>query len=271
MEAPPSGWVVVERFDPGFEDSFDKDEVSVGIKPIIGDFSVFAVKKGTIVEVDGDTVTTVVELDSDTREYFVYEGLTDIRVREGQEVKTGDRLGTMADRGGVLRVSWYEAFNYVGELERQRSRAYNPALFMEGFAGYEEPGSPASYAGGGARPIEDCETIVDFAYSRLGCPYVWGATGPNEFDCSGLTQWCYAQAGISIPRNSEAQHDAAVAAGNCFPIDESQMQPGDILWKPGHVGIYIGNNQYIHAPQPGDVVKISTGIDYFEMYLRFGG
>lgn len=94
--------------------------------------------------------------------------------------------------------------------------------------------------------------IVDAAYSRLGCPYVWGGNGPNSFDCSGLVKWCYAQVGISIPRTSGDQ-------GNCgTKISVSQAQPGDILWKSGHVGIYIGNGQYIHAPHSGEVVKISS-------------
>lgn len=96
------------------------------------------------------------------------------------------------------------------------------------------------------------DKIVDAAYSRLGCPYVWGGNGPNSFDCSGLVRWCYAQVGISIPRTSGDQ-------GNCgTKISVSQAQPGDILWKSGHVGIYIGNGQYIHAPHSGEVVKISS-------------
>ena len=140
---------------------------------------------------------------------------------------------------------------------------------MEGFAGYEEPEEPIEYSGGSLRNLADCETIVDYAYSRLGCPYVWGATGPYVFDCSGLTQWCYAQAGIQIPRTSEEQYVTALLSGNVLPLDESLLQPGDILWKSGHVGIYIGNNQYIHAPHTGDVVKVSSGISFFTYAIRF--
>ena len=95
-------------------------------------------------------------------------------------------------------------------------------------------------------------TVVAAAYSKLGCPYVWGASGPNSFDCSGLVMWCYAQAGVSLDHYSGSQGQS----GAIVPL--SQAQPGDILWKSGHVGIYIGNGQYIHAPRTGDVVKISS-------------
>lgn len=111
-------------------------------------------------------------------------------------------------------------------------------------------------AGGGA--------VVEAAYSQLGVPYVWGGTSPGHaLDCSGLTQYCYAQAGISIPRNSEAQANA----GTKVPLSEART--GDILWRPGHVAIYIGSDQYIHEPRTGDVCRIGTGISYFTCAVRF--
>lgn len=264
----PVEWVVTERFDPGY-DSFDKDKVSVGVKPLSGGSAVYAVKGGTVIAAGEGSVTVSVVLDGDVDERVVYENLSSIQVSVGDEVKSGTRLGTLANRGGSLKISWYEAFTYVGDWERQRGWAYCPTLFMAGFAGYEEPDEPVEYSGGLLRNLADCETIVDYAYSRLGCAYVWGTAGPYVFDCSGLTQWCYAQTGITIPRTSEEQYYAAFKAGNVLPLDESVLQPGDILWKKGHVGIYIGNNQYIHAPQTGDVVKVSNGISYFSAALRF--
>lgn len=94
------------------------------------------------------------------------------------------------------------------------------------------------------------QAIVNAAYSQLGVPYVYGGTTPGVgLDCSGLVQYCHAVAGISLPRTSAAQGGSGVAV--------SDPQPGDIVCYSGHVGIYIGNGQMIHAPQTGDVVKIA--------------
>jgi cell wall-associated NlpC family hydrolase len=100
-------------------------------------------------------------------------------------------------------------------------------------------------------------SIVEAAMSRLGCPYIWAATGPNEFDCSGLTSWCYRQVGKYIPRGGNAQYSSAPMRHSV-----SDAQPGDILWKYNHVGLYIGGGQFIHAPRPGDVVRIANVSGY---------
>ena len=95
------------------------------------------------------------------------------------------------------------------------------------------------------------EIIVSAAYSQIGVPYVWGGSTPYVgLDCSGLVQWCYRQAGISIPRTSgEIRARGTVV---------SDPQPGDICWKPGHVAIYIGNGQMIEAPKPGLSVRVAS-------------
>lgn len=106
--------------------------------------------------------------------------------------------------------------------------------------------------------------IVAAAYSQLGVPYVWGGSTPGVgLDCSGLTQYCYSIVGISIPRYSEDQ----MSGGRTLPLSEART--GDILWKPGHVAIYVGGDQYIHEPQSGEVCKISTGISYFACAVRY--
>lgn len=111
--------------------------------------------------------------------------------------------------------------------------------------------------------VANGDAIVQAAYSQLGVPYVWGGSTPGVgLDCSGLTQYCYAQAGISIPHYTEDQKSALTT------VLLSEARPGDILYKVGHVAIYIGGDRYIHEPQTGDVCKISTGINYFTCALR---
>jgi peptidoglycan DL-endopeptidase CwlO len=93
------------------------------------------------------------------------------------------------------------------------------------------------------------------AETRIGLPYVWGATGPSSFDCSGLTSWAYAQAGISIPRTSQEQVDA----GQQVPV--SELRPGDLVIffsDAHHVGLYAGNGMVLHAPHPGADVRFES-------------
>jgi len=95
--------------------------------------------------------------------------------------------------------------------------------------------------------------LLSIAYSKLGAPYVWGATGPDVFDCSGFTQYVFRQVGISLSRTTYTQVKDGVA------VSYSDLRVGDLVFSnPGHVSIYIGNGQIIHSPQTGDVVKISN-------------
>ena len=100
--------------------------------------------------------------------------------------------------------------------------------------------------------------LVDLAKSKLGCKYVWGATGPNTFDCSGLMLWCHKQVGISIPRTSLAQSKSGKA------VSKSDLQVGDLVFfkttsaPVGHVGMYVGNGQFIHAPNKSKPVKYDS-------------
>lgn len=99
---------------------------------------------------------------------------------------------------------------------------------------------------------------VELARSKLGSPYVWGAAGPDTFDCSGLMLWIYAQLGLSIPRTAQMQHDWAA------PIETTHLQPGDLLFYENtyqsheritHVGMYAGGGTVIMATASGDFVK----------------
>lgn len=90
------------------------------------------------------------------------------------------------------------------------------------------------------------------AATQLGKPYVWGATGPGSYDCSGLTSWAFRQIGVTLPRSSSQQ--ASVGT----PVSWNNLQPGDLVFyyhPVSHVGIYAGNGIFLDAPQSGDVVK----------------
>jgi cell wall-associated NlpC family hydrolase len=96
--------------------------------------------------------------------------------------------------------------------------------------------------------------VVAVALSQLNTPYVWGGAAPGGFDCSGLVMWAYAQVGVALPHSSYAQYGYGV------PVSRDQLAPGDLVFFDGlgHVGIYIGGDQFVHAPHTGDVVKISS-------------
>jgi cell wall-associated NlpC family hydrolase len=106
------------------------------------------------------------------------------------------------------------------------------------------PAPPAKYGG-----------VVGIAMQYLGVPYVWGGASPSGFDCSGLTMYVYAQIGISLPHNAAMQYNSVGV-----PVSRSELAPGDLVFFDGlgHMGMYIGGGQFIHAPHTGDVVKISS-------------
>lgn len=113
---------------------------------------------------------------------------------------------------------------------------------------------PVSSPGSVAAPNSRAAEAVAYAYGKLGSPYVWGATGPDAFDCSGLAQAAYRAAGISLPRTTYAQINAGRR------ISRSELLPGDLVFfysGISHVGIYVGNGQMIHAPNPSAPVRLA--------------
>ncbi len=114
---------------------------------------------------------------------------------------------------------------------------------------------PADYA---APPADgSAPQVVQVAMAQLGKPYVYGASGPFSFDCSGLITYCYQAVGILLPHYS---YDQAKCG---YRVAAADLQPGDLVFfrQLGHVGMYIGNGQYIHAPHTGDVVRVGNLAD----------
>ncbi|MBF6471571.1 C40 family peptidase [Nocardia gipuzkoensis] len=116
--------------------------------------------------------------------------------------------------------------------------------------GLELPGpAPLPFAA----PKSSGEVALDAALSKVGSPYVYGAAGPNSFDCSGLVQWSYRQAGVELPRTSGAQ----LAAGS--PVSLDNLQPGDLVsfYGGGHSGLYAGDGNVVHAATSGTPVQVA--------------
>lgn len=96
--------------------------------------------------------------------------------------------------------------------------------------------------------------VVAYAASRIDCPYVWGAVGPDSFDSAGLVVWCYAQIGVNLPHYTESLFSMAKER-----VPVSQARPGDVLYRSGHVGISTGGASCIHAPHNGANVCRASG------------
>ena len=99
------------------------------------------------------------------------------------------------------------------------------------------------------------QAAVDAALSQLGKPYQWGASGPDRYDCSGLTMWAWARGGVSLPHNSGMQYNATAR------VDRGDIEPGDLLFFGSpihHVGMYIGNGEMVEAPYSGSQVRINS-------------
>ena len=150
----------------------------------------------------------------------------------------------------------WEGGNYTIDVELNFKNIMNEV--SAGPDEQKETSSSSSDSSSSSSSNSTGEKLVNLAKSKLGCKYVWGATGPNTFDCSGLTSWCHKQIGISIPRTSLAQSKSGKA------VNKSDLQPGDLIfWKTtsaevGHVGMYVGNNQFIHAPNKSKPVKYDS-------------
>src|SRR5205085_5134221 len=113
--------------------------------------------------------------------------------------------------------------------------------------------APVAASASAPAPTAAAQAAVNTALAQVGDPYVWGAAGPDSFDCSGLTQYAYAAAGISLPHSSSIQSTMGT------PVAYANLQPGDLVFfytPVSHVGMYIGNGQMVHAGTSGDVVKV---------------
>lgn len=106
--------------------------------------------------------------------------------------------------------------------------------------------------------------VLEVASRYVGVPYVSGGTTPEGFDCSGFTSYVYAQLGITLPRTSSAQRNAGTV------VSRAEAQPGDLIWSPGHIGIYAGGDMMIDAPRPGKTVQFRSIWQSSPTFIRIG-
>lgn len=156
-------------------------------------------------------------------------GQRQLMARRAARLRASHRVLSSSRARALRRLALLRALHYPGASQDALSRLHIP-------------GAPNPRAG----------IAVRAALSKLGCPYVWGATGPSQFDCSGLTQWAYKQAGLDITRSTYTQVSHGV------PVPRSMVAVGDLVFpEAGHVQMYIGDGKVVEAPHTGANVRIS--------------
>ncbi|MGW7228403.1 NlpC/P60 family protein [Streptomyces cyaneofuscatus] len=198
-------------------------------------------------------------------------GIARVKARADQETEAlAARRAELDKHRTAIRTKLADARTLLATLTAAERAAYERAADAAHGGG---PATSADRAGAGtpadrstahadrsaprasvAAPNSRAARAVSFAHGAIGKPYVWGATGPNAFDCSGLTQAAWKAAGVSLPRTTYTQINAGQR------VSRSELAPGDLVFfysGISHVGLYIGGGQMIHAPRPGAPVRIA--------------
>ncbi|GAA1356536.1 C40 family peptidase [Streptomyces beijiangensis] len=181
-----------------------------------------------------------------------------------QQMGRIDQLRTTADsRLADLRTQQADLKKHKSDVQAKirdaqslldRLSAPERTEYESGAAAPAEAASRSVTRSSAVAPNSRAAQAVSFAYAALGSPYVWGATGPDAFDCSGLTQAAYRSAGVSLPRTTYSQINAGQR------VSQSELAPGDLIFfysGISHVGLYVGGGQMIHAPHPGAPVRLA--------------
>ncbi|MFD6951572.1 MULTISPECIES: C40 family peptidase [unclassified Nocardiopsis] len=179
---------------------------------------------------------------------FLSEGQDEVLAGYTAEVERAEEL---RDQAAAAEEDAAEALTEAEKAQEEGETALEEqAEVLESMGGQDPTASEASSGGGGTAAVSgDVQAVLDFARAQIGKPYVWGGTGPDGYDCSGLVQAAWAQAGVSLPRTTYDQVNAGTR------VSRDQVQPGDLLFfysesSPSHVGIYSGNGNMIHGSNP---------------------
>lgn len=185
----------------------------------------------------------------------------------------GDVVKASALKDGWYKISFSGETGYISSkyaVKTSASASTGSGSSSSGSSGSSDTSSSA----GSSLSSSERSKIVSMAKNKLGCSYVYGAEGPNSFDCSGFTQWLYKQLGVSIPRSSSSQW------GGCNKINKSSLKPGDLVFfsnsssggSVGHVAMYIGNDTIIHAANSDSgVITSSLSSNYYSSHYVGSG
>jgi cell wall-associated NlpC family hydrolase len=170
--------------------------------------------------------------------------------------------GLQVKQAALIRAAADAAARRAAQA-RAAELARQAALNAAAAAAFSSAGTGLSRLGGSSRHYSGsaAQIALQVARDQLGKPYTWGAAGPDTFDCSGLTMYAYGKAGISLPHYTGDQWNAG------RHVSQGELVPGDLVFfgqDLGHMGMYVGNGQFIHAPHSGDVVKISDLSGYYQ-------
>ncbi|WP_083936472.1 C40 family peptidase [Nocardiopsis ganjiahuensis] len=209
----------------------------------------------------GDLDSTANVLTSDGPEALLEQNADLNYLSENQQTQLDD-FGESAERLFALKEEAEKALEDAEEAKDKAEETKDEveeaieeqqeilAQFPEADASAEDANDSAgqSHAGSGS-----ASAALDFAYSKVGLPYVYGGTGPNGYDCSGLVQAAWRHAGVDLPRTTYAQAEVGTRIN-----DMSALQPGDIMFFSGvgHNGLYAGNGQMVHAPRTGRNLEV---------------
>ncbi len=189
------------------------------------------------------------------------EALTEIQAKQRtlaqQRKEAQDKLGDLADTRKQLGTKKKEVQSKLASAQKLLNSL--TAQERASLAADESRANRASSRvdlGPAVPASQRASAAFSAAQSKIGSPYVYGATGPNSFDCSGLTSWAFAQAGVSIPRTSQSQANAGTRI-----YSQGDLKQGDLVIFYGdqhHVGFYAGNGQVLHAPRTGANVRYES-------------
>ncbi|WP_299532439.1 C40 family peptidase [uncultured Streptomyces sp.] len=181
-------------------------------------------------------------------------GIAQLRARAGREIAAlTSRRAELAEHRSTVHAKLADARKLLATLTASERAAYETSA--DAAHGTSLRAGRSASRSAVAAPHTRAAQAVAFAYSSLGKPYVWGATGPSAYDCSGLTQAAWRAAGVALPRTTYTQINAGTR------VSRSQLAPGDLVFFYAgitHVGLYIGGGQMIHAPRPGAPIRVAS-------------